>query len=579
MQLHCLLAVVTVGILGHTSAALNGTLPNHPLNGWYPCHDFTFSDTAGSTGQEFSECAVYTAPLCYPGICEPSEFAKPTVDIFVKRLPATVGDAKTAHNVWLLEGGPGYASNKLETRLVELHTLLEGAVNVYTMDHRGTGRSTLLECVAAQITTTGSTLGIKIHPSEVPSCARELQMKYGDLASFSTTSAAMDISSFISKFSNGASSIVYGKSYGTVVVERLMLLNTPTVAGYVLDGVVTTSAASPKYISNWDDDVGEVAEHFMELCEQDSTCGSHFQSANLSVTLQDLITRIDNDPNSTCAALLSNWTDSTFTSPSSVLRKTLSEILKSTETRTLIPPVVYRLNRCDSNDVEILNQFFTTMNSPPSSEETPFRSELLFRLIIFSELWQRPSPSTNEMETRFTNASIADGIYEMLPLYCAFSKEKSATCDELRLGNYEGEGIIYQRDQYWGKRVKIPTQASVLLMSGKLDPQTAHKYAEYLLDALDGSNKELITFDYAPHIAVSSNTLYNDATGITRSCGMDLLASYVSNNGDLQHLDRSCMSEMTAFNLTVPIEYVQDYFGTNEAYDGVYDASFSLAEE
>ncbi|KUF76351.1 hypothetical protein AM587_10011891 [Phytophthora nicotianae] len=534
MQLHCLLAVVTVGILGHTSAALNGTLPNHPLNGWYPCHDFTFSDTAGSTGQEFSECAVYTAPLCYPGICEPSEFAKPTVDIFVKRLPATVGDAKTAHNVWLLEGGPGYASNKLETRLVELHTLLEGAVNVYTMDHRGTGRSTLLECVAAQITTTGSTLGIKIHPSEVPSCARELQMKYGDLASFSTTSAAMDISSFISKFSNGASSIVYGKSYGTVVVERLMLLNTPTVAGYVLDGVVTTSAASPKYISNWDDDVGEVAEHFMELCEQDSTCGSHFQSANLSVTLQDLITRIDNDPNSTCAALLSNWTDSTFTSPSSVLRKTL---------------------------------------------KTPFRSELLFRLIIFSELWQRPSPSTNEMETRFTNASIADGIYEMLPLYCAFSKEKSATCDELRLGNYEGEGIIYQRDQYWGKRVKIPTQASVLLMSGKLDPQTAHKYAEYLLDALDGSNKELITFDYAPHIAVSSNTLYNDATGITRSCGMDLLASYVSNNGDLQHLDRSCMSEMTAFNLTVPIEYVQDYFGTNEAYDGVYDASFSLAEE
>ncbi|KAF1787181.1 hypothetical protein GQ600_13696 [Phytophthora cactorum] len=43
----------------------------------------------------------------------------------------------------------------------------------------------------------------------------------------------MDISTFISKFSDGASSIVYGKSYGMVLVERLMHLNSPSVTGYV----------------------------------------------------------------------------------------------------------------------------------------------------------------------------------------------------------------------------------------------------------------------------------------------------------------------------------------------------------
>ncbi|ETO63963.1 hypothetical protein F444_18411, partial [Phytophthora nicotianae P1976] len=47
-----------------------------------------------------------------------------------------------------------------------LHSLLEGTVNVYTMDHRGTGRSTLFDCVAAQVTTTGSPKGSKIDPSE-----------------------------------------------------------------------------------------------------------------------------------------------------------------------------------------------------------------------------------------------------------------------------------------------------------------------------------------------------------------------------------------------------------------------------
>ncbi|KAG3149821.1 hypothetical protein PI124_g13212 [Phytophthora idaei] len=54
----------------------------------------------------------------------------------------------------------------------------------------------------------------------------------------------MGILPFISKYSNGASSIVYGVSYGTVVVERLMHLNPPTVNGYALDGIATASGAS-----------------------------------------------------------------------------------------------------------------------------------------------------------------------------------------------------------------------------------------------------------------------------------------------------------------------------------------------
>ncbi|KAF1772880.1 Alpha/Beta hydrolase fold [Phytophthora cactorum] len=180
MQLSLVMLMVMAGAIGHTSAASNGTL-NHPFNGWYPYQEYTFRTLAALVG-----------------MLSTSEFADPTVDIFVKRIQASAGDTKTAHNVWLLQGGPGYASAAIRCLTVAAH------------DKFYVGFS----------------------------------MKYGDLASFSTTSAAMDILPFISKYSNGASSIVYGVSYGTVVVERLMHLNPPTVNGYALDGIATASGAS-----------------------------------------------------------------------------------------------------------------------------------------------------------------------------------------------------------------------------------------------------------------------------------------------------------------------------------------------
>ena len=82
----------------------------YDLNGWYPCSDNTFSDEGSSTGG-IAECAVYRAPLCYPGICETPPSVDSTVDIFVKQLPATFEDPAIATNVWFVAGGPGYSSS------------------------------------------------------------------------------------------------------------------------------------------------------------------------------------------------------------------------------------------------------------------------------------------------------------------------------------------------------------------------------------------------------------------------------------------------------------------------------------
>ncbi|KAE9065496.1 hypothetical protein PF005_g28875, partial [Phytophthora fragariae] len=510
------------------------------LDGWYPCAEYTFSDEGTSSGQK-AECAIYMAPMCYPGICDSPKSQDSKVDIFVKRLPA-VSVAEKATNVWLIEGGPGAPTTGFEEAMLQLHAKLNGTANVYTMEHRGTGRSTLFDCVAAQVQTTGSPHGRDIDPTEVASCAKALEFKYDNYATFSITSAATDLSTLISKYTNGASTVVYGVSYGSTVVERLMFLNPPEVVGYVMDGISTTSATSAdkfQYFSVAETDYGEVGDHLLGFCAQDSVCSTHFANKSLPDTLEDLLTQFDKDPNSTCATLVDNKASGDV-KPSFKLRKTLGELLSGPEDRTLIPPIVYRLNRCSPEDVDVMSSFFDVLNGDSNpSQNKPYFSNLLFFLIVFSEMWEIPGPSVAEMNPQFASTKLSDGsVYQLALVYCAFSKEKSSWCEELGVGDYDAKAIMYERDQYWNKSTTIPSQASALLLSSKLDPITPHKYAEHLLEVLEGDNKELVTFNYTRHGTVAwSFPIDNVYTGET--CGMNVLASYVSSGGDLQKLDRS----------------------------------------
>ncbi|GMF36622.1 unnamed protein product [Phytophthora lilii] len=576
---HCI-ALAT--ILVQASTVL-GNAPKTHLNGWYPCADYTFPDE-GSNGDLAAECATYNAPLCYPGICEPSsEASESTVDIFVKRILAVVGDPETTNNVWVLQGGPGDSSTAMESLMLDLYDELGGAVNIYTMDHRGTGRSTFLDCVAAQGTTTGSPKGLKLDPAEVPTCAQDLQYKYGDLASFSVTSAATDLATFIAEYTNGANTTVYGVSYGTALVERLIHLEPPSVTGYVLDSISSSSGAPDRefeFFSTWNIDFGEIADAFLELCGDDGECSSRFQPNGLASTLQNLIVKFDNEPNSRCAELMNNMTTEVKNEPPSlILRTVLSSLLQRLSLRKLIPPIVYRLSRCAIKDMDVLAHFIAAFNVDAnfSSEDDAFYSQLLYYLIIFSEMWEMPSPSAAEMRSRFTDAKMSDPeVYLNTPVYCAFSKENSTVCNQLRVSNYAGNGIVYERDQYWNKSALIPEQASVLLLNGKLDPLTPYKYAEYLFDALDGNNKELILFNYSVHDTVSSTPLIEDGDS-TKTCGLKLLASYVQSNGDLAFLDRSCLEEMPGFTFALSAELQYQFLSTDDAYDGPYNSSLTTS--
>ncbi|ETN18972.1 hypothetical protein PPTG_04407 [Phytophthora nicotianae INRA-310] len=569
MQLRYVLSLAATIL--QISSGTKTTSKTSKFNGWYPCSDYTFG--TGSSDVQSAECATYSAPLCYPGVCEALKWVDQTIDIFVKRLPAA--EPKTASNVWLLEGGPGFASNGLESQMVTLYEKLKGAVNVYTMDHRGTGRSSLLDCSAAQAITSGSPNGKSIDPSEVPSCAQALERKYGDLASFSTTSAAKDLVTLLAEFSNGENTIVYGTSYGTLLVERIMHLSPPQVTGYVLDGVTSTTRAPADlfpYFSRMDIDSGKVGDAFMELCARDRTCNAHFKKPHtLGSTLYALLDTFNNKPNSTCAAIMNNL--GYEVDPSQSLRMFLNTLLPDSTMRNIIPPLVYRLKRCHSKDVDVLNHFFSTYaQSVGNSDDTDlYYSVLLYNLIVFSELWERPQPSITEMTNRFTEYGISTGMYATVPLYCAFSKDRSKACNQLKVGDYDAPGIIYKHDKYWNVSATIPSQVSVLVMSSKLDAQTPHDYAKYFFKSLKGDNKELVTFEYSIHGALLWTQL-DPFDPATETCGMKIFASYVSNEGDLASLDKSCVDEMPGLNMTLHADF-QSYFGVDDVYDGILDTS------
>ncbi|ETN06426.1 hypothetical protein PPTG_13756 [Phytophthora nicotianae INRA-310] len=213
------------------------------------------------------------------------------------------------------------------------------------------------------------------------------------------------------------------------------------------------------------------------------------------------MTKLDKNPTSTCAKVLETaGTDQEdYGPPSFALRNLLGSLLADSDYRTMIPSIVYRLARCAKKDVDVLSHMLEYVKNGIVLGLKLFGATtyLLDNLIIFSEMWETPTPSVAQMTARF-EATTMSGLLSstQVQAYCAYSKEKSSVCNKFKAGDYDANGIIYEHDEYWNKASKIQDQASVLLMSSELDPMAPSKYATYFLDALDGDKKELITFKY-----------------------------------------------------------------------------------
>ncbi|KAJ0389975.1 hypothetical protein P43SY_011822 [Pythium insidiosum] len=245
-----------------------------------------------------------------------------------------------------------------------------------------------------------------------------------------------------------------------------MHLKTKEIAGYILDGISTSSGSDLKnfeYFSSWDPDYDEVGQLFLAQCDKNvDDCGKYFKSGGgLAATLRSVVQKLS-QPSSRCGSAMRRAYSAKYEGvgdaikPDMLTRQILGGFLASEYRRNLIPALTYRLNRCNSDDEKVVEHMMNIMlEDSPSSEEDYFSSDLLYKLIVYSEFWEEPAPSEEVMLARFMNTTLSSGSFTEVETYCIFSKNTTAACaDFAKEAKYDASPIIYKKDKYWNVAAK-----------------------------------------------------------------------------------------------------------------------------
>ncbi|HEY5957553.1 MAG TPA: alpha/beta fold hydrolase, partial [Polyangiaceae bacterium] len=190
---------------------------------WTAC-DIT---TSSGTFENGAECSSLTVPV------RREVKRGRTLTLSLKRFKRT---SEPRGQLWLLAGGPGAAASDLEYD-ADTYFGIGSDLELYFLDHRGTGRSTRLACDVEEDPTGPS--GTLIRDAEWTACAERISDEWGDdLTGFSTTEAARDLGEAIARTRKANQPVfVYAVSYGTYLAERYLQLFPNQSNGVILDSI------------------------------------------------------------------------------------------------------------------------------------------------------------------------------------------------------------------------------------------------------------------------------------------------------------------------------------------------------
>ncbi|DBA01610.1 TPA: hypothetical protein N0F65_011366 [Lagenidium giganteum] len=521
---------------------------------WFPCG---FSVPVPGQTVDF-QCAQFDVPLCHNGVCSSNQRIK----LFVKRLLATT-DSNNQPNLWMIQGGPGYSSAALEPAMVQQYLQLNGRINMYTVDHRGTGRSSFLECEAAQSMTAGSIGGVELVESELIDCFTDvLGWIDNKPEAFSITSAAKDVEYLIGKLTTKAATYVYGLSYGTLLVERVMHLAPKGVKGYILDSAMAEKNA---VMAQRNQKMKPVGIRYAQACEDDSYCRGKFTTqiekyGTLHAAFLAILDNLDTafPGQNACADWVQSLirADPSYNTTSverhptpSAFVKNYFALLASSGKQYFIPALFNRLNRCNEKDLAFLQTRafaanFTPDPTAPTIDRINQESPLLAHLIVTSEFWTGPVPTVDELDASRPESVLHFNLANELGMYCLYTGwYNEPACQDKAFDSIKPlynvtPAFVYQPDQYSFKAAIIPDGAGVLMLAGGFDMLTPIEVCKQEFNDLKGGNKALVEFPYGPHMVGVVPATPEDTT----MCGYQIMASFVQNNGIASKIDRSCLS-------------------------------------
>ncbi|KAK1940935.1 hypothetical protein P3T76_007641 [Phytophthora citrophthora] len=103
--------------------------------------------------------------------------------------------------------------------------------------------------------------------------------------------------------------------------------------------------------------------------------------------------------------------------------------------RIAILVVIYRAARCSDADADALAYFAESEDDAGFGDEEPETllcdSDLMYYLIVFSEMWESPTPDKATLMNWYENSTMASDNYLSLPYYCLYTGSRERACQEL----------------------------------------------------------------------------------------------------------------------------------------------------
>jgi len=419
------------------------------------CHELdTIPELKGSV------CFTSTAPLNYKS----GDTTK--IELFVRKFPAV---QERKGSIWLIPGGPGESGASLYPLISQFSKLFPN-LDIFIPDHRGTGYSSKL---CPQEEAIDSSAGMALANDEWGSCFNYMYTHVDYVEAFTITNAAKDLSLLINTYSGSGERYIYGVSYGTQLVLRLLQLETVAFDAVILDSLVPHQEDVAYDLSHRSLVTNNVGLSLLQDLDQRNS-----NEESLKTQLKAILERAKTDnafaaelPKQDLAILLGMMLDLP------AVRNTIPEIIKGLQADNFEPL---------QQAIQHVTNFYTDYGAayPSATNSIP-----LTQVITASENNLRPEMTKAEV------AQESEGLLFKSPLPNLIAENAMPT---------------YTRDAYFGK---TPNQMPpTLIINGTLDPKTHLDGAKkhYKLLAERNPSVSFVKVQNSPHfIALFAPQAFN----------------------------------------------------------------------
>lgn len=498
---------------------------DYPIEGvtldWFDCPLY---DDENVENNPTAQCAEARLPLFWDRV------GGPTIPIYYKRLlsTATLPQAQ----LWLLNGGPGASGVSGFPAMMQAMQADYPELDVYTIDHRGVGRSARLGCPDQE--EPSSDWGESIATSEFEACVQYLESEIGDrIHGFRTTFAAIDLAAGINATRETDKPVfIWGGSYGSYLAMRYLQIYPDQVDGVILEGIAAPDITFATSHEGYD----IAGRGVLAACMADPFCAAKFPDG-VETTLTNLLDKLGDGH---CKVL--NMTPD-------VMRYILNYLNFYHPLHSMIPAAIYRLDRCTEDDAWAFYNMYRVLFGDDGSiiDTTGSWSMVLNFNISYSELW-----NTDEWENE-------DAM-----------REYWLEIDQQALFGASGVEINYAQkqrfpayndttyDDGWAE-----TTIPILMLQGVLDPATPWSRAVHVGEHFNGPNQTFVGFPGTPHNVTSGTPLSNEPDQM--HCGQKLFVDFLK--APTSPLDLSCVDAVLPINFEGTQQLAEIVFGATDYWE------------